>query len=201
MREQMETLPFCTRRYTNIPKPSSWRAQADRAGYRVRSARCCSRREARPPSASPMKLARMATGRFKTLSMWDSFHGASLDTISMGGEAIFRQDIGPLLPGTGARAAARCPALFPWECRGIVQPEVRGVRGLRAGEGGRHRSGHRRDRAQHALHSSEGLLDDHSRGLRPPRGAARSRRDPALPGTNRRGCSPASTTTSFRTWW
>jgi 4-aminobutyrate aminotransferase len=32
--------------------------------------------------------------------MWDSFHGASLDAISIGGEAIFRQDMGPLLPGT-----------------------------------------------------------------------------------------------------
>jgi len=32
--------------------------------------------------------------------MWDSFHGASLDAISIGGEAIFRKDIGPLLPGT-----------------------------------------------------------------------------------------------------
>jgi 4-aminobutyrate aminotransferase len=32
--------------------------------------------------------------------MWDSFHGASLDAISIGGESIFRQDMGPLLPGT-----------------------------------------------------------------------------------------------------
>jgi 4-aminobutyrate aminotransferase len=32
--------------------------------------------------------------------MWDSFHGATLDTISIGGEAVFRQDMGPLLPGT-----------------------------------------------------------------------------------------------------
>jgi 4-aminobutyrate aminotransferase len=32
--------------------------------------------------------------------MWDSFHGASLDSISLGGEAIFRSRIGPLLPGT-----------------------------------------------------------------------------------------------------
>jgi 4-aminobutyrate aminotransferase len=31
--------------------------------------------------------------------MWDSFHGASLDAISVGGEAIFRSGIGPLLPG------------------------------------------------------------------------------------------------------
>jgi 4-aminobutyrate aminotransferase len=32
--------------------------------------------------------------------MWDSFHGANLDTISVGGEAIFRRGMGPLLPGT-----------------------------------------------------------------------------------------------------
>jgi len=31
--------------------------------------------------------------------MWDSFHGASLDAISIGGESIFRGNIGPLLPG------------------------------------------------------------------------------------------------------
>ena len=49
--------------------------------------------------------------------MWDSFHGASLDTISVGGEAIFRQDIGPLLPGTEhvpPPDAQHCP----WDCRG-----------------------------------------------------------------------------------
>lgn len=47
-----------------------------------------------------LKLARYATGRHKTVSMWDAFHGANLDTISVGGEAIFRRDVGPLLPGT-----------------------------------------------------------------------------------------------------
>jgi 4-aminobutyrate aminotransferase len=47
-----------------------------------------------------LKLARYATGRHKTISMWDSFHGASLDAISIGGEALFRKDVGPLLPGT-----------------------------------------------------------------------------------------------------
>jgi 4-aminobutyrate aminotransferase len=46
-----------------------------------------------------LKLARVATGRFKFVSMWDSFHGASLDAISVGGEAAFRKGIGPLLPG------------------------------------------------------------------------------------------------------
>jgi 4-aminobutyrate aminotransferase len=47
-----------------------------------------------------LKLARIATGRHKTLSMWDSFHGATLDAISVGGEALFRRDVGPLMPGT-----------------------------------------------------------------------------------------------------
>ncbi len=47
-----------------------------------------------------LKLARLATGRHKTVSLWDAFHGASLDAISIGGEASFRSGIGPLLPGT-----------------------------------------------------------------------------------------------------
>ena len=46
-----------------------------------------------------LKLARVATGRYKTISMWDSFHGASLDAISVGGEELFRRGVGPLLPG------------------------------------------------------------------------------------------------------
>ena len=32
--------------------------------------------------------------------MWESFHGASLDAISIGGEALFRSWLGPRLPGT-----------------------------------------------------------------------------------------------------
>ncbi len=59
-----------------------------------------------------MKLARLATGRHKTLSLWDSFHGASLDAISVGGEAVFRKGIGPLLPGT-----EHAPPCDPRACR------------------------------------------------------------------------------------
>jgi 4-aminobutyrate aminotransferase len=58
-----------------------------------------------------IKLARMATGRFKTISMWDSFHGATLDAISLGGEALFRNQIGPLLPG-----AEHAPPPEPQQC-------------------------------------------------------------------------------------
>ncbi len=59
-----------------------------------------------------LKLARIATGRHKTVSMWDSFHGASLDAISLGGEALFRRGVGPLLSG-----AEHVPPCDPRGCR------------------------------------------------------------------------------------
>lgn len=46
-----------------------------------------------------LKLARAVTGKFKVVSFWDSFHGASLDAIGVGGEAVFREYMGPLMPG------------------------------------------------------------------------------------------------------
>jgi len=97
IKEQLDQLTFCTRRYTCEP--------AIRFAEKLI--------EIAPPGldrvllapggttaiGTALKLARVATGRFKFVSMWDSFHGASLDAISVGGEAIFRRDIGPLLPG------------------------------------------------------------------------------------------------------
>lgn len=47
-----------------------------------------------------LKMVRYAKKKFKTISLWDSFHGANLDAISVGGESHFRKNIGPLLPGT-----------------------------------------------------------------------------------------------------
>ncbi len=46
-----------------------------------------------------LKLARAVTGKHKVVSFWDAFHGASLDAISVGGEAVFREYMGPLMPG------------------------------------------------------------------------------------------------------
>jgi len=46
-----------------------------------------------------LKLARVVTGRHKIVALMDSFHGASLDSISAGGEEVFRKYMGPLLPG------------------------------------------------------------------------------------------------------
>jgi 4-aminobutyrate aminotransferase len=56
-----------------------------------------------------IKLARAATGRFKTLSFWDAFHGAGFGASSVGGESLFRSGrFGPLLPGSEHVAPFGC---------------------------------------------------------------------------------------------
>ena len=110
---QMETLPFCTRRYTNIPAIKLARKLAELAPGDLNKVLFAPGGTTAVGMA--LTLARMATGRFKTISMWDSFHGASLDTVSVGGEAIFRSGIGPLLPGT-EHVPPPDPIHCPWEC-------------------------------------------------------------------------------------
>jgi 4-aminobutyrate aminotransferase len=69
------------------------------------SARCCSRpADARDRDGAEACAARH--GPAQDASLWDSFHGASLDAISIGGEAVFRKDIGPLMPGTSTHRPA-----------------------------------------------------------------------------------------------
>lgn len=48
-----------------------------------------------------LRIAKAATGRHKTLSFWDAFHGAGFGASSVGGEATFRASkvAGALLPG------------------------------------------------------------------------------------------------------
>jgi len=97
IKRQLDELSFCTRRYTCEPA-------IELAGRLGEIAPGDLNRVLFAPGGTSaigmaLKLARVATGRFKFVSMWDSFHGASLDAISVGGEAVFRQGIGPLLPG------------------------------------------------------------------------------------------------------
>ena len=110
VKRQLDTLPFSPRRYTNavaIDLAAKLTALAPEPLGKVLFA----------PAGTlaigmALKLARVATGRHKTLSLWDSFHGASLDAISIGGEAAFRKAIGPLLPGT-----EHAPPCDPTACR------------------------------------------------------------------------------------
>lgn len=99
MRHTLDTLPFSPRRYTNQPAVELARRLCQAAP--MQGARLLFAPGGTAAIGMALKLARLATGRFKTLSMWDAFHGASLDAISIGGEAVFRQGIGPLLPGSG----------------------------------------------------------------------------------------------------
>ena len=115
VKDQLDKLSFCTRRYTNLPAIELARTLSDRAPGDLDRVLLC------PGGTGAMgmalKLARCATGRYKTISMWDSFHGASLDTISIGGEAFFRAGMGPLLSGSEhvpPPDSYRCA----WDCGG-----------------------------------------------------------------------------------
>ena len=97
VKKQLEALPFIPRRYTAEIATQAAAALIDKTtskDYRVLFT----------PSGTAaiglaLKIARKVTGRHKVISLWESFHGAGLDAISVGGEAVFSQDIGPLLPG------------------------------------------------------------------------------------------------------
>lgn len=110
VRAQLDTLAFCPRRFTNEPAVQL----AERLGATSPGGKLTKVLFA-PAGAEAMsmamKLARLATGRSKFISFVDSFHGATLDTISIGGERHFREGVGPLLPGcihVQAPAARQC---------------------------------------------------------------------------------------------
>lgn len=92
------SLTFCPRRYTNIPAVLLAKKLAEIApGDLCRSLFCPGGTDA---IEMALKLAKLVTGRFKTISFWDSFHGAGFGASSVGGEEHFRGGIGPLVPGT-----------------------------------------------------------------------------------------------------
>ena len=98
VKKQLDELSFCTRRYTNkIVIEFAKKIASLTPGNLNKMLFAPGGAEA---NSIAIKLARIVTGRYKTISMWDSFHGATLDTISIGGEAVFRKGIGPLSSGT-----------------------------------------------------------------------------------------------------
>ena len=98
VKDALDTLPFSPRRFTNDFAVTLARRLVERAPGNL--AKVLFAPGGTSAIGMALKLARVATGRHKTISMWDAFHGASLDAISIGGEALFRRDMGPLLPGT-----------------------------------------------------------------------------------------------------
>jgi 4-aminobutyrate aminotransferase len=98
VKRQLDELPFCTRRFTNTTAIALARKLTALAPGDL--GKVLFAPGGTGAIGMALKVARAATGRHKTVSMWDSFHGASLDAVSIGGESLFRQNMGPLLPGT-----------------------------------------------------------------------------------------------------
>ena len=90
-------ISFCPRRYTNIPAIKLARKLAEIApGDLGRSLFCPGGSEA---IEMAIMLAKLITGRFKTISYWDSYHGTGMGAASVGGEEHFSGGLGPMLPG------------------------------------------------------------------------------------------------------
>jgi 4-aminobutyrate aminotransferase len=93
----LDALPFSPRRYTNAYAIDLAKKLAEIAPGNLSKSLFAPSGSAAVGMA--LKLARYATGRHKTLSMWDSFHGANLDALAVGGESLFRKGLGPMAPG------------------------------------------------------------------------------------------------------
>ncbi|CAH7001263.1 Aspartate aminotransferase family protein [Vibrio chagasii] len=95
--QQMASLPFSPRRFTNETAVQCAEKLTQICGGELNRVLFA------PGGTSvigmALKLARHVTNNFKVVSLWDSFHGASLDAISVGGEACFREGMGPLMAG------------------------------------------------------------------------------------------------------
>lgn len=111
IKKQLDNLPFAPRRFTNEPAVQLAEKLAEIAPGKLNKTLFTTGGSDAIEVA--LKIARAATGRFKTISFWDSFHGAGFGAASVGGEATFRSHIaGPLLSGTehvAPFACYRCP--------------------------------------------------------------------------------------------
>jgi 4-aminobutyrate aminotransferase len=115
LQAQLGELAFSPRRFTNEPAVALARKLATLAPDPLGKVLFA-------PSGSDaieiaLRLARVATGRFKTVSFWDAYHGTGFAASSVGGEAEYRSGRnGPLLPGTEHVApftCYRCPYGYP----------------------------------------------------------------------------------------
>ncbi len=97
VQEQIAKLPFSPRRFTNETAIECAEKLTQICGGDL--TRVLFAPGGTSAIGMALKLARHITGNYKVVSLWDSFHGASLDAISVGGEACFRQGMGPLMAG------------------------------------------------------------------------------------------------------
>ncbi len=90
-------LTFTPRRYTNIPAIRLAKKLAEITPDGLsRSLFCPGGSEA---IETALILAKQVTGRWKTISYWDSYHGTTAGAAAVGGEEHFHGGNGPLVPG------------------------------------------------------------------------------------------------------
>ncbi|MGH6814203.1 MAG: (R)-1-hydroxy-2-aminoethylphosphonate ammonia-lyase [Hyphomicrobiaceae bacterium] len=112
---QMDALPFAPRRYACEPAVALARKLAGIAPRGL--SKVLFTTGGSDAIEVAVKIARAATGRFKTLSFWDAFHGAGFGAGALSGEALFRSGpAAPLIAGAGhvaPFACYRCPYGYP----------------------------------------------------------------------------------------
>jgi 4-aminobutyrate aminotransferase len=98
VKKQMDVLPFSPRRFTNM-------AAIDFSRKLISYFPKDLNRVLYAPGGTSaigiaLKLARIVTGKHKVVSLTDSFHGASIDAIAVGGEEQFKKYLGPVFADT-----------------------------------------------------------------------------------------------------
>ena len=92
-----DQLAFTPRRYTNKPAIRLAKRLIDLSPAGLDRVLFC-------PGGSEaiemaLAIAKQITGKWKTLSFWDSYHGNGFQAASVGGEEHFTTGLGPLVPG------------------------------------------------------------------------------------------------------
>ena len=96
-RQLQDKLAFTPRRYTNIPVIElAKKLVAITPAELTRVLFCPGGSEAIEMAVA---LAKHVTGRWKTISYWDSYHGNGFQSSSIGGEEHFSIGMGPMMPG------------------------------------------------------------------------------------------------------
>ena len=103
--EQMDALPFAPRRYAC--EPAVLLAEKLAAIAPGKLSKVLFTTGGSDAIEVAVKIARAATGRFKTLSFWDAFHGAGIGAAALSGEMLFRSALRPARRGRHAHRAVR----------------------------------------------------------------------------------------------
>lgn len=96
-RQMEEALSFSPRRYTNIPAVKFAQKLVEMAPEGLDRVLFC------PGGSEAIEmailLAKLVTGKWKTISFWDNYHGTTWQAATVGGTEHFATGFGPMVPG------------------------------------------------------------------------------------------------------